>query len=245
MIGVVCAMAWEASPVLKALTGVKTTQVNSTRIYSGSASGKDVTVIASGVGPEQALHSTAILCAHTKMDAIIITGVGGGISPDLTPGCTVIANHVQRWNAAKGTALDDSFECSTSMVESARKLLKSQKGQFFTGPTISSEEPLTKRAEKRALFKSTGGQSIDSESYWIAKTVAASGIPFVNIRFILDTASDNLPSWVGSVKKADDSGISQALTHPLDWPKLPFLWKKRRSAVRSMNWFFQRYFSTI
>ncbi len=244
MIGVVCAMAWEASPVLKALAGLKSTNVNSTRIYSGTAFGKEIVVVASGVGPEQALHSTEVLRSHAKLDAVIISGVGGGISPDLTPGCTVIANHVQRWSSDSALTAD-SIECSKSMVESARKLLKSQKGQFFTGPTISSDEPLIKREEKRSLFKSTGGQSVDSESYWIAKTVSSVGIPFINVRFILDTASDNLPRWVGSVKKADDSGISQALTHPLDWPKLPFLWQKRRAAMRSMDWFFQRYFSTF
>lgn len=243
MIGVICAMSWEASPVLKSLTGLKTTSVDATKIYAGSALGKDVIVIASGVGREQALISTKILLSHAKLDAVIISGVGGGISPDLSPGCTVIGRQVQHWS---GHALqDDSFECSKYLVEKARTLLKSQKGQFFTGPTISTEEPLIRRQQKRDLFWSTGGQSVDSESYWIAKTVASAGIPFINVRFVLDTAADDLPSWVGSVKKADDSGISQAMTHPADWPKLPFLWKKRRAATRSMKWFFQRYLTAI
>lgn len=243
MIAVICAMCWEASPVLKALTGLRSDSIDSTRIYSGSASGKDVIVIASGVGPEQALRSTQTLLANAKPNAVIISGVGGGISPDLTPGCTVIARQVQHWN---GSALqDDPLECSKDLIEKARTLLKSQKGQFFTGPTISTEEPLIKKQQKRNLFWSTGGQSVDSESYWVAKTVASAGMPFVNVRFVLDTAADDLPAWVGSVKRADDSGISQALAHPLDWPKLPVLGLKRRAATRSMNWFFQHYLPAI
>ena len=243
MLAVICAMSWEAAPALKAITGVKTTYVNSTKIHSGTAYGKDVVVIASGVGPEHALRSTQTLLANVKPDAIVISGVGGGISPDLVPGCTIVANQVQHWS---GSALNgDAFECSRDLVEKARTLLKSQRAQFFTGSTISTAEPLIRKQQKRDLFWSTGGQSVVSESYWIAKMVAALGIPFVNIRFVLDTASDDLPSWVGSVKRADDSGISQALTHPLDWPKLPLLGLKRRAAVKSMDWFFQRYLSAI
>ena len=243
MLAVICAMSWEASPVLKTVSGLKATNIDSTKVYSGTSAGKDIVVIASGVGPEQALRSTQTLLGSMKPDAVIISGVGGGISPDLTPGCTIVARQVQYWS---GSAVDgDAFECSRDMVEKARTLLKTQKGQFFTGPTLSSAEPLIRRQQKRVAFWSTGGQSVDSESYWIAKTVAAAGIPFINIRFVLDTASDNLPSWVGSVKRADDSGISQALTHPLDWPKLPFLGLKRRAAIKSMDWFFQRYLSAI
>lgn len=89
--------------VLKASVGEATShQVNGVEFVTGTLGGRNVVLFLSGVGPVNAAMTTQLALGRFDIAAIVVSGVAGGVDPELHVGDVVVAG---RW----GQYLDSVF----------------------------------------------------------------------------------------------------------------------------------------
>ena len=64
------------------------------RFVSGRLEGREVVIVWTGIGKVNAAMSTTLLLEHFKPSEVIITGIAGGVNPELEPGDIVIGARV-------------------------------------------------------------------------------------------------------------------------------------------------------
>ena len=76
------------------LTDTQEHVIEEIRFVSGLLEGRPVVIVWTGIGKVNAAMSTTLLLEHFKPDAVIFTGIAGGVNKDLKPGDIVIADRV-------------------------------------------------------------------------------------------------------------------------------------------------------
>ena len=94
MIGIIGAMKVELEALKARLQDVTVTRISGVDFYSGKLHGTDVVATVSGVGKVFAAVCAQTMVLKFGVNAIINTGVAGGLSPNLKLGEVAIASQV-------------------------------------------------------------------------------------------------------------------------------------------------------
>ena len=170
-------------------------------IYKGSYCGHDVYLTLCGVGKVNAAVCTQRLIDYAKLDAIINSGVAGGVSDKLTicdlaisdsltyhdfypidvlekyaPGCSVFVADKKLLSLAEDAAnklisSGENFNCQTGMIVS---------GDMF----VENEE------YNKMLKEKYNAVCTEMEGAAVAHAALLSGVPFIVIRAISDNADE-------------------------------------------------------
>lgn len=157
-------------------------------------------VAISGIGPHNAMHAAERLlsCGATLL---VSWGVAGALDEKFAPGDMLIPEHVLHASDDIGFATDPQI--SGHMTETLSTQLQVRRGDLW-----SSEQPITTRADKRALAARTGAVAVDMEAAAVAAVAARAQLPFVAVKAICDPASRELPARIAQTLGA---GVSLRL----------------------------------
>lgn len=166
---------------------------------------------------------------------IVSFGVAGALNPDLNPGDLVLANQIIG-PEGETVSVDD---CWLKLLE--HRLSRSTVPHTHrTAPLFGSPKIVTSASEKGEIFRITGADAVDMESYPLAQLCRDSATRFVAIRAIADTATHTLPT--AAQHAIGDSGqilISRVLwelvKHPLQLPQLLALSKPYGKALSTLR----------
>jgi 4-hydroxy-3-methylbut-2-enyl diphosphate reductase len=139
------------------------------------ASAGGVHVLSTGLGPLRAARAAALLPEH---GALAVTGFGGALDDGLHPGDVLVASEVRFG--------DQVLPCPSAPLLAGE--LTRAGFRTRTGPLVTTDH-LVSGAEGRRLA-SEGARAVDMETGPLA--VAASGLPFVAVRVIVDTPATPL-----------------------------------------------------
>jgi len=190
----------------------------------------DIEVIVGGMGRERAEISARQLVAR-GVDGLVSWGVAGGLDPALEAGNVVLADSV----------LQTDGDVIASDVEWRRRLETKLDGrvQVATGPLFHSDEVVSSVVEKREIWDQWGAGVVDMETAAIATVAKESGLPWLAVRVVTDTASMSLPPTVTASSGEDGrlrpSAIARLALSPWIWPDLVRLAGSTRAAARSMR----------
>ncbi len=185
----------------------------------------------SGIGATGAREAARSL-VESGARAIVSWGCAAALDPNLASGTVVVPRRLL-------TANHRSYE---AMAEWHAHILDrtSALPTRVAGELIESGEVIATRTQKEALFASTKALAADMESATLAEFAYHRKLPFVAIRAIADTATDEVPRAVlnnlGPSGSINLTGlIRSALLRPGDW--MPFLRLIRgyRHALRSLR----------
>jgi adenosylhomocysteine nucleosidase len=184
----------------------------------------------SGVGAQK-----AGLAARRLVDrgatALVSWGVAGGLDPKIGPGAVVLPDAVigadgsrlrvdAEWRDRLLTKVEDTVDVSTSELLDINRLI------------VTSDE-------KCELHRRTGAVAVDMESAAIASVSNQSGVPFIAVRGIVDSAAMSLPDVVQTMFEQGGGSRRSLLTRlalrPLEWPGLIALARGKAAAGRSMR----------
>ncbi len=116
-------------------------------------------------------------------NCLVSFGIAGGLAPQLRAGDVVISTEVLsdagRWQA------EESFRAR--VAELAAGIGASE------GLVLGASRIMASTEEKRRTWIETGALAVDLESDVVARIAASTGIPFVVVRTIADTAYRALP----------------------------------------------------
>ena len=206
-IGILCAMQLEFEKLKEHLQEAKVQKVAGMEIWSGTLKGTEVTVGVSGIGKVHAAICAQAMIDKMGIDAIINTGVGGGIHPDLKVfdlvastkalqydfDVTADNQSVKGYIPGIGTPSSPSYfeadpqllELFCSVMEKEFPSLHYVKGVIATGDLFVADPQV-----KKNLWEQYHACVAEMEGAAVAQTAACNGIPFLVLRAISDLADD-------------------------------------------------------
>lgn len=176
---------------------------------------KNVKGIECGIGKVNAASAAAFMIANDKPDIILNAGLSGAISGLAKDDIIVGESFVEcdfdltAIGYAPGAKPQETYiyETPQSLIDLAEKAGVAKAGKFGCGDIFLADKA------KKNFFKETFGIcEFDMETAAVASVCHESGVPYLSIRQISDTADDTSPedyTNTNNMKKAD-------LTHVLE-----------------------------
>jgi adenosylhomocysteine nucleosidase len=208
MILIFVALKAESYPIRARLSDSAALVDSGLDAYQGRIAGVPVALIATGMGMRRSrISSERAMDSLHGVDLVLISGVAGGLRDDLTVGQVVLSERLL-------TCRDDFqpklvVDAPTQWLSRFTAALEATGISYVAGPTITSRRPIITSADKHhAHLQSGGAISVDMESTAVALEAERRGLPFVCMRTILDTASEDV---IGA-RLIDQNGRVRPLT---------------------------------
>lgn len=190
----------------------------------------DLEVVVGGMGRQRA-EKAARRLANRGVDGLVSWGVAGGLDPALDAGTVVLADAVLEIDGSTISA-DDAWRNRLTATIDGHVPVSS-------GSIVHSDEILESVERKRRMRKRWGAAAVDMETAAIAVVAEESGLPWLAVRVVTDTATMSLPPAVAATGGADGrlqpAAIAKLVLSPRIWPDLYRLAGSSRAAARSMR----------
>ncbi len=211
-IGIMSALDIELKYITEHMQIVRVDTVSQRVFTTGMINGIECVAVKAGIGKVNAAITAEILSNKYNVDAIIFSGVAGGINPNLQIGDIIISEKVLHhdfgevvpnafipWDTT-GYAADTylvrlagdnvnkiHFDTIPKNISLATECYPSvRKGRVVTGDQfIASEE------KRHWLEKTLRADCVEMEGAAVAQVCAINSIPFVIIRCLSDLANEN------------------------------------------------------
>ncbi len=157
-----------------------------------------VTLARGGLGKVQfAVQTQHLLDTCNDWDLIICAGAAGALADTVSVGDVVVATRTVEhdYNNKFSERALPKFDGAEAAIAELRSVSHSAKAfSVHFGPIASGDEDVVETERKRALHESTGALAVAWEGAGGAKACAFSGLPFVEIRGVTDTADHKAAS---------------------------------------------------
>lgn len=198
------------------------TEIAGVRRAIGDPHGKGVMLRVLGVGRRRAVAGIEAVVAESPT-AIVAIGFCGAADPALRTGDLHVAEVFHSSERAEPISAD------TRLTGCARTWADGNETRIVGGPSMTVGA-IAGAKTKSILHAATGAKSVNMEDYWAASIAADNGIPFASVRAVLDTAGDELPSYLGENGAGTFNVLRGVATHPGSVPGLARLARKARVA---------------
>ncbi len=203
-IGIIGAMASETVTLSALMQDKQQKDAAGLHFWTGTLEGHEVVLVRCGVGKVNAARCTQALIDHFVPDAIINTGIAGGLAPGLAVGDIVIGAHllqhdfdVSAFGHARGYLCTGIEHEKPTLFDSDAELVQWLKDAAGTvcperclreGIIASGDVFVAHKDMKQDIWDTFGADATEMEGAAIAQVAAANGVPFVVIRAISDLA---------------------------------------------------------
>lgn len=197
-IGVLTAMSSEFEQLVRLLEGAVECEKGGVDYMTGRLGGNEIVLRQCGIGKVNAAVGTAELIRSFSPEAVVSTGVAGGIDVSLGVMDVVVSSSIVyhdvwcgmgcEYGQVQGMpavfpAAEDLWKSAVALNDSPGNTTRIHAGLICTGDQfITNRDELDKI---KSNFPS--GLAVDMESAAIAQTCHIYGVPFVSFRIISDT----------------------------------------------------------
>ena len=165
-------------------------------IYTIEFNDRRIVVAMSGVGKVNSAAMTQYIIDKYNVDAIINSGVAGGINNSISVMDIVISDYVTYHDFDPISIMESyvpdkgKIKANTMLVSLAKKVIEKMNiNNAHYAPICSGDSFVQDESLKNNIFLRTGAVCVDMESASIAHTCSMNNIPFISIRTISDMAN--------------------------------------------------------
>ena len=238
MIGIIGAMEEEVSQLIEAMENKEKVTCAGMDFYSGTLKGKDAVVVQSGigkvvivkcgVGKGNAAVCTQILADKFDVEAVINTGVAGGLYKDIEIGDIVISKDAVQhdvdatvfgYKVGEIPRMDTSyFEADKDLIELAKKTCEEVNPDIncYVGRVVSGDQFISDNDKKHYLINEFDGYCAEMEGAAMAQAAHLNQIPFIVLRAISDKADQEAAGSYEEFEKAAIKHIVRLVLGILD-----------------------------
>ena len=147
-----------------------------------------------GVGKERAIRETAALLeGPSRPHMVLAVGFCGALVEELHTGDLVVSRSL--YTADSDTPIEPG-----SMLGLVQEALEDAAlRRFHIADVLTVPGALLGTGDKARLARKTGAWAVNMEDYWIGNVARESGVPFLSVRAVLDTADQTLPPFVANL----------------------------------------------
>ncbi|HEY1891939.1 MAG TPA: hypothetical protein VGG63_16145 [Steroidobacteraceae bacterium] len=165
----------------------------------------------SGIG-EDAAAAAARRLVLAGASALASFGMAGSLDPALICGAVLLPEELVAGDGTTVAATAGEWRQRLRAALPARCIACS-------GKLLSSERPIGNPEAKAAAWRQSRAAAVDMESVAIAQVAAQARLPFIALRVIVDTSSDELPPAVIAASGGGQLRIGRLLAELLRAPK--------------------------
>ena len=223
MIGIIGAMEEEVSQLIEAMENKEKVTCAGMDFYSGTLKGKDAVVVQSGIGKVNMALCTQILADKFDVEAVINTGVAGGLYKDIEIGDIVISKDAVQhdvdatvfgYKVGEIPRMDTScFEADKDLIELAKKTCEEVNPDIncYVGRVVSGDQFISDNDKKHYLIN-----EFDGYCAAMAQAAHLNQIPFIVLRAISDKADQEAAGSYEEFEKAAIKHIVRLVLGILD-----------------------------
>lgn len=199
------------NPAEKTIMGYKFT--------TGEIKGHEVVLALTGVGKVNAAAMTTLIIEHFQPEAILFTGVAGGLNPDLLPGDIVIGKRTVQHDLGDMTAEGIKpfgvrspitwksnpvfFAADSALLDVAQKVITKielekietsvgeRTPQAITGTIATGDAFMTSTPKKQELNENLDADAVEMEGAAVAQICYQMGVPCLVVRALSDKSDEN------------------------------------------------------
>lgn len=193
-IGIIAAMSSEREQLARLITGATSERCGLFEYTVGQLGGHTLYIMECGIGKVNAAVGASELIARLQPDAVVSTGVAGGIDPKAGVMEVVAASEVVYHDVWCGMGnvygqiqgLPPRFACDERLVRTASSL--ASETPVHAGLICTGDKFITERGELEHIKGDfPEGLAVDMESCAIAQVCYLYKVPFISFRIISDT----------------------------------------------------------
>ena len=201
-VGIITALEEEIKPLIEAIGAVDESKWGKASVYRGRVGNREVLLIACGVGKVKAAACTQHLIDRFAVEAIISCGVAGAINPGLGVGDIVVSKRAlqhdfnpggrkllqklrKRWLKADPTLMKLAMEAGEDL---------GFQGRIHQGSVLTGDQAIVSEEKRRWLWETFRGDCVEMEGAAVAKVCQLSNVPFLIVRAISDSATEEAES---------------------------------------------------
>lgn len=201
-LGIIGAMEEEVSTFIEAMVINKKEFKAAMTFYEGVLQGKDVVVVRSGIGKVNMAACTQILIDDFHVNAVINTGIAGGLLKDIQVGDIVISDEAMHhdvdatefgYKLGMIPQMDCSiFKADQHLMDITKEVCKEVNPDIgcFTGRVVSGDQFISDNETKHYIIDNFDGACTEMEGAAMAQVAYLNEIPFLIVRAISDKADD-------------------------------------------------------
>lgn len=219
-LAIVAAMPEELQTVLDAIPDEAPRQLAGRTFWAAHWEGHEVVAVLSGIGKVAAATTTATLLSHFEVDALLFTGVAGGLGEGVRVGDVVVATELLQHDLdasplfprfeipGRGlsrlrthAALNDAVTAAAKQALAARHggqpdstldtSARQQPARVHRGLIVSGDRFVSSASESTALRQALpDALAVEMEGAALAQVCHDFGVPFAVVRTISDRADD-------------------------------------------------------
>lgn len=214
-IGIIGAMELEVDILIDMLNVIEKRVVAGNAYYRGMLGAKEVIITCCGVGKINAASSTQILISEFKVDAIINTGIAGGLHSDIEVGHIVISKNVAHHDVSRTTKITcypyrEFFIADERLIEIALSVAKKDeviKRIHHLGRIVSGERFINDDVTRNKIIDRFQPHCVEMEGSAIGHVAHINDVPFIVIRSISDKADSDA---LNSIEEFEDKAAKQS-----------------------------------
>lgn len=188
-IGIVAAMPEEIAPLLKRVSRYRRERREGFTLYRFDWSGREVVLLQSGMGPEQAGRGTRLLIEAAAPRLILNYGFAGAVRGGLKAGDLVLAQQVL---FLEGGIFREQPALDAARAERLRNAC-TRAGLPLAGSTFVTAAKITAKGLVHALLPETVPHPVlEMETAAVWSEACRAGVPLVAVRGISDPADEEL-----------------------------------------------------
>jgi len=217
--GILGAMTLEVAILTEALENPSPQVIQKLKFASGKLNGRNVVVARMGIGKVNAAIGATLLLEHFKPSEVLVTGISGGINPELGPGDIVVAVKTAHHDFGiltaqgleqKGTRNPitgqrnpvffpaDAGLLKLADVSAARVKLEpfqtaagARAPKIIKGVIVTGDVFVADPQRNAALRKDFSADAVEMEGAAVMQVCCQQGVPCLVIRSISDMADSN------------------------------------------------------
>lgn len=199
-IGILGAMTEEIEQLLADMHNPQTEEHHGFRFYRGVLHGQAVVLAECGIGKVNAALTTALLLS-LGVDALIFTGVAGGVAHGLKIGDIVVSSDLLQHDVdvtplgyplgqvpGEPISWASDAQLQRIAIQAAQSLAE---GQVHVGRIVSGDQFIASPEKVEQLSQQYQAVCVEMEGAAVAQVASKWGVPFVVIRSLSDTSDDD------------------------------------------------------
>lgn len=199
-IGLIGAMTVEVEALRDRMEGARRTEVSGMEFWEGTLCGRDVVLAVAGIGKVNAAMCAQTMILLFKPDAILNTGVAGGIGSGVKIMDVVVATAVAQHDMDTSALGDpvglipglDAVEmrCDAALCDRACAAARSVGVEPVRGLIVSGDQFIGSQQQIDRIRAHFDARAAEMEGAAIGQVCAINGVPFTVIRAISDGGDD-------------------------------------------------------
>ena len=191
-IGIIVAMDKELEPILEYCKNTKTIlEFAKYTFIEAMVQEQKVTLVYCGVGKTNATMAAQIMIDKLGVDALISTGVAGGLDDNLKSFDVVIAEKTCFHDIPTYFLENYTPNCSTYVADDKfLEIAKKSNPNAYCGLIVSGDSYISTQEQRNKIISEYSPLACDMESASIGLCAYRNGVPFISIRSISDNADE-------------------------------------------------------